>query len=436
MTTPQEQRVAEDMGEPDIAAVLHRAALELRQPEPGPAYGCGEQGCAAPLGKGRVLKVTTDPHEVKAAMAARDDGIYDGFARVYVAPRVAWEGPEKTVYAYVREDITPVVLEDGPARQALTALKVAADFRKIRKFEKALVDVERLVPGVGAFARRLYQKGMMLGDMHSRNLGIRPDPVFGDASGSEADLVLFDARVYARPDEEDNLAWLDRRGNPISAASVDRDTRGRVPRWIDLESAVRYAEQMFDVETEDRVFGCGAMGCALPLVGGKWTLKITADPAERLAAETVHALPRAESVGYARILKPPQQVPDKFGAMGYHWAYVREAVDPLAPWWELPDVGYVGPNKTKRPPPPEYWIVEKMNEAALEGDAEFYEQNLDELGRTFGLRHVAHTLRSALARGIMLGDLGSENMGTTAAGRIVMNDAQAFRVVRRPPRRP
>lgn len=200
--TPPSERTLRALGVERMEEALARAAERLQLPVPGPAYGCGEMGCAAPIGgrgghRGRVLKVTADMHEIAAVEAAIEDGVFDGFARVFVPPVALWTAPDpildedRTVYAYVREDITPEMLPEGsPERVALIRLKRAADYKRLADFEAALPEVERLVPKVGAFARRLLDRGLMLGDMHAGNLGHRPgDPAF----------VLFDARVKPAP---------------------------------------------------------------------------------------------------------------------------------------------------------------------------------------------------------------------------------------------
>ncbi len=399
--------VLRSMDVSSIAEALNRATRLLGLPQAGEAYGCGTQGCAAPLGPGRVLKLTTDPLEVAAVEAAYDDRRFDGFARVFQTPSELWSTGNQ-VWGYVREEITPFRLEkESPIRQALTELKKASDFRNERKFEKALPEVELLVPGIGAFARRLYGKGLMLGDMHSQNLGLRPET---------GELVLFDARAYERLEGWER-AMRERRGeNPLSNRDADKIMDIGLPAaWHDLmadapdaaaiaflKGVVKSAERVTRVKAAG-VYGCGVNGCALPTKDGR-VLKISTEPSERTLVELAY---RLKAPGFARIDIPPRSLDDDNPEDEF--AYVREDVTPL-PW-------------TGHQP-----LINDLRMLSRALNAADYHAQIDAIERKAGpkptpIDAVLDTLRFFERAGVLIGDLHRENIGTRADGSLVIFDA-------------
>lgn len=215
-------KVLRRLGMPSSAAAVARAAEALGEGRPGPAYNCGDMGCVAPLGAGRVIKVTTDLYEVNAAALAYKDRRFDGFARVDTPPALVWtnvmhntsSGEPMPVWAYVREDITPVDTDTlGPLRLAFKDLRWAAEFRNVPKYRRELTRLEEGAPGIVAFARRLLKKRLLLADTHSANLGRRPN----------GDLVFFDGRVFDLDEERDRLA------NTITSSSSSPTPRRQNP---------------------------------------------------------------------------------------------------------------------------------------------------------------------------------------------------------------
>jgi hypothetical protein len=143
------RRLAEIMGERSVEAALQRAAKAMGLPAPGEAYGCGMNGCAAPIGDGRVLKITVDPFETALVEQAIKDGVFDGFARVYAGPTPLWMGERMTligpihqmVMGYVREDLGPFDLLDPDGMPGpLSARNLASVVRKAEELLQVEVD--------------------------------------------------------------------------------------------------------------------------------------------------------------------------------------------------------------------------------------------------------------------------------------------------------
>ncbi len=159
----------------------------------GPVHGCGNNGCAAPLTDGRVLKLTIDDLEAKWATYAKDLNL-PGTVKVFAGPEVVaiddWSAgeaepgedlPKMPVYAFVREDAVDV---SPSTRFAI----VEADHRA---FPLLARDAPRAVKGVSlapmrAAARLLHEHGYDLVDVKIANMGVT----------KSGEVVIRDAQLW------------------------------------------------------------------------------------------------------------------------------------------------------------------------------------------------------------------------------------------------
>jgi hypothetical protein len=427
------RRLAEIMGERSVEAALQRAAKAMGLPAPGEAYGCGMNGCAAPIGDGcaapigdgRVLKITVDPFETALVEQAIKDGVFDGFARVYAGPTPLWMGERMTligpihqmVMGYVREDLEPhPFYEDDPEYKVLQTLTVAANDHKGSAFARALPRLAKHLPGIAAFARRLYDKGMLLADTNVGNIGARRE-------GPYDTYVLYDARVVPRRSG--------RRKNPLTPATalaywasgrdgpfdlLDPDGMPGPLSARNLASVVRKAEELLQVEVDDTLLGCGLNGCVLPVrafqgrpVQG-FVLKVTGNTTEVAVVRLARALFADE--GFVRIATEPVELGRVTDTVDPFYGYVREEIVPL----DEPMQRVLGDLQKD---------LARANSAAERLDLRGYLRALKALAVPHAfLRPIASTLKKLAGEGVLVSDIWADNMGRRADGTLVLVDAE------------
>jgi len=210
-----------------------------------------------------------------------------------------------------------------------------------------------------------------------------------------------------------------RRKNPLSDSTV----AGQAGPISNIGTYVAQAEALFGITTRDRIYGCGTMGCAVPLVTrkkGAAVLKLTTDELERNGIEAIAALPKKDRVGFASLLSPVEvfayRLPwDPDGQRNKIWAYVRGDVTPLRE--DEPGDYFSGLSS----------VMRRLN--AARGDKGAYDEEVAALSASFPpFRDVATTLAAASRAGMLLFDLSPySNVGRRADGGIVMFDVRGWR---------
>lgn len=166
----------------------------------GAIHGCGGNGCVFPTSDGNVLKITTDLSEERLVERVFKLRAFEGFATILKTPvRLS----DKTL-AYVREDVgMPHVSKDRAAvRLALDESGIERAFGKAVEYEQALARLQRIaktvppVKGIAITLQKLFDAGLLLGDLSTGNLGVRED----------GRVVIVDAQsfpVWRKPNPAD-----------------------------------------------------------------------------------------------------------------------------------------------------------------------------------------------------------------------------------------
>lgn len=162
-----------------------------------------------------------------------------------------------------------------------------------------------------------------------------------------------------------------------------------------------------------RTYGCGANGCAFPTRGGRWTVKVTADPSEVGIVRAIERLrSNGASLGGVVRVKKVGTGRNPMGGPSV-WVIVREAFRPIkrpCPAALRHDVAVLEAAAA---------IARSRNEEAHAGRPTSVVERafLEELARVRGPgREVASTMRSLARRGTFLEDVRLDNLGLVRRG--------------------
>lgn len=191
--------------------------------------GCGHFGCVVPIeGSNQVLKVTTDATEGPVVQAIINTGLDKELAglvryhEIWQIPGYEGRGARSSAYAIVRDGITPMSDADIGFRwiDVLHNYNVAArrelDFKREHMVKMAREQAEEALAHlynwnetyfVAEAIEYLRQEGIILSDVHFRNLGMgqkSPDVSWADGKRRPA-LLIFDPGHSRAPQTEVKL---------------------------------------------------------------------------------------------------------------------------------------------------------------------------------------------------------------------------------------
>lgn len=189
--------------------------------------GCGHYGCVFPIeGSDKVLKITTDATEGPVVQAIINTGLdkeLDGLVKYYDVqqiPGYEGRGARSSAYAILRQGIVPLDLpgwENPRWMDALQAYNVAArrelELKREHMVRMAREQAEQAITllyrwnetyFVAEAIERLRGEGIILADVHFRNLGVGPSsPVVRWQDGKQKPaLLIFDPGHSQAPQTE------------------------------------------------------------------------------------------------------------------------------------------------------------------------------------------------------------------------------------------
>ncbi len=190
-------RLPDDVQDPaKLAKLINEAESILGVRVSSKILGCGSNGCAVPVGKARVLKLSSSRGEERAIQAILDADAFDGFARVFEGPVTLRSNPQ--FFAYVRETVTPLSPPEWRALEAWKGSLQELSDSGLNLDEVAYMEELRhleVIPELRAMMgtlRAVAETGVLLWDIQPANFGWR-----------EGTIVLFDAEAEQGPASND-----------------------------------------------------------------------------------------------------------------------------------------------------------------------------------------------------------------------------------------